>query len=84
LPHKLYTLNATKVELSLSVFLRAKFRKTKDALKIHTLLDHLGHMPHRIIITDGKTQEIEAARKLKLEPDSILIIDRAYISSIKR
>ncbi|MBW2305998.1 MAG: IS4 family transposase [Deltaproteobacteria bacterium] len=77
--HKLYTLDATTVDLCLSVFRWAKFRKTKGALKIHTLLDHRGHIPRCIIVTDGKTHEIQAARKLRLEPDSILIIDRAYI-----
>jgi len=79
LPHTLYTLDATTVELCLSVFRWAKFRKTKGALKIHTLLDHRGHIPRCVIVTDGKTHEIEVARKLKLEPDSILIIDKAYI-----
>jgi hypothetical protein len=77
--HKLYTLDATTVELCLSVFRWAKFRKTKGALKIHTLLDHRGHIPRCIVISDGKTHEIEVARKLRLEPDSILIIDEAYI-----
>jgi hypothetical protein len=77
--HKLYTLDATMVDLCLSVFRWAKFRKTKGALKIHTLLDHRGHIPRCAIITDGKAHELEVARKLKLEPDSILIIDKAYI-----
>jgi hypothetical protein len=77
--HKLYTMDATVVDLCLSVFRWAKFRKTKGALKIHTLLDHRGHIPRCVIITDGKTHEIEVARKLRLEPDSILIIDKAYI-----
>lgn len=77
--HKLYTMDATMVDLCLSVFRWAKFRKTKGALKIHTLLDHCGHIPRCAIITDGKTHEIEVARKVRLEPDSILIIDKAYI-----
>jgi len=77
--HKLYTLDATTVDLCLSVFRWARFRKTKGALKIHTLLDHRGHIPRCIIITEGKTHEIEVARKLRLEADSILIIDKAYI-----
>jgi hypothetical protein len=77
--HKLYTMDATTVDLCLSVFRWAKFRKTKGALKIHTLLDHRGHIPRCIVITDGKTHEIEVARKLRLEPDSILIIDKGYI-----
>ena len=79
LPHKLYTLDATTVDLCLSVFRWARFRTTKGALKIHTLLDHRGHIPRCIIITDGKTHEIQVARKLRLEADSILIIDKAYI-----
>ena len=72
-------MDATTVDLCLSVFRWARFRKTKSILKIHILLDHQGHFLRCIIITDGKTHEIEVARKLCLEPDSMLIIDRTYI-----
>lgn len=77
--HKLYTLDSSTVDLCLSLFSWAKFRKRKGAVKIRTLLDHRGHLPCCIIVTDGKTHDIIAARMLRFEPDSILIIDRAYI-----
>ena len=77
--HKLYTLDSSTIDLCLSLFRWAKFRKRKGAVKIHTLLDHRGHLPCCLIVTDGKTHDITAARRLRFEPDSILIIDRGYI-----
>lgn len=75
----LYTLDSTTIGLCLSLFQWARFRKRKGAVKIHTLLDHRGHIPSCVIISDGKTHDIVVARRMRLEPDSILIIDRAYI-----
>jgi hypothetical protein len=75
----LYTLDSTTIGLCLSLFRWAKFRKRKGAVKIHTLLDHRGQIPSCVIMTDGKTHDIVAARRMRLEPDSILIVDRAYI-----
>lgn len=75
----LYTLDSTIISLCISLFRWARFRKRKGAVKIHTLLDHRGHIPSCAIITDGKTPDIVAARRMRFEPDSILIIDRAYV-----
>ncbi|MFC1834457.1 IS4 family transposase [Thermodesulfobacteriota bacterium] len=47
--------------------------------KIHTLLDHRGHLPSALVISDGKGADIKAARLFHFEPDSILVVDRAYV-----
>jgi putative transposase len=63
----------------LSVFPWAKFRTTKGAIKLHTLLDHEGHVPSVLRVTTGSTHDIQQARKLHLEPGSILTFDRGYV-----
>jgi hypothetical protein len=60
----LYSLDSSIVDLCLSVFPWAKFRKTKGALKIHCLLDHRGTIPSFVVITDGKTSDITIAREI--------------------
>jgi len=80
----LYTMDSTLVNLCLSIFPWAKYRKMKGALKIHTLLDHSGCLPSFITVTDGKVHDIRVARDKhydfpSLLPDSIITVDRAYI-----
>jgi hypothetical protein len=77
----LYSLDSSLVDLCLSVFPWAKFRKTKGALKIHCLLDHRGTIPSFTVITDGKTSDITIAREISttFSKDSIITFDRAYI-----
>ena len=77
----LYTLDSSTIDLCLSVFPWAAFRKTKGALKIHCLLDHRGCIPSFITVTDGKSHDVKVAKELDLPlvPDSILTIDRGYI-----
>ena len=75
----LYSLDSSTITLCLSMFTWAKFRARKGALKLHTLLDHRGHLPSALILTDGKCADITAARRFHFEPDSILVADRAYV-----
>jgi len=77
----LYSLDSSTVELCLSVFPWAKFRKKKGALKIHCLLDHNGTIPSFVVVTDGKTGDIKVAREIStnFSKDSIVAFDRAYI-----
>jgi hypothetical protein len=77
----LFSLDASVVDLCLSVFPWAKFRKTKGAIKLHCLYDHSGALPSFVTITDGKKHDVTVAKKtdLPLSPDSIVSIDRAYI-----
>lgn len=75
----LYSIDATTIDLCLSVFPWATFRTRKGAIKIHTLLDHRGHLPSAAVVTDGKKGDITVARKMRLEPGSVLAMDRAYV-----
>ena len=77
--NKLYSLDATTIDLCLSVFPWAKFRSTKGAVKIHVGLDHEGHLPSFVTITDGKTHDVTIGRTLDLPAGSIVAIDRAYV-----
>jgi hypothetical protein len=74
----LLSLDATTIDLCAEMFDWARFRRTKGAVKIHLLLDHDGHLPRYAVITDGKTSEIEVARRLELPPGSIVVFDRGY------
>ena len=74
-----YALDATTIDLCLSLFPWAKFRKAKAAVKLHTLLDLRGNIPTTIIITDGKTHDVNILDELDLEPLAIYIMDRGYL-----
>lgn len=76
---RLFSLDATTIDLCLSMFPWAKFRRAKGAVKLHLGLDHGGHLPAFACVTDGKTSDIEAARSLRLPRDSIVAADRAYV-----
>lgn len=77
--HKLYSFDASVIDLCLSVFPWAKFRRTKGAIKLHALLDHDGHIPSVVRITTGSTHDIQEGRKFVFEPDSIFVFDRGYV-----
>jgi len=77
--NKLYSLDSTTIDLCLSVFPWAKFRRTKGAVKVHVGLDHQGFLPSFVRITDGKQHDVTVARALALPADSIVVMDRAYI-----
>lgn len=77
--NKLYSLDATIIDLCLEVFDWAKFRRAKGAIKLHLLLDHDGCLPCFGVITEGKTHEIRVARTLDWPKGSIVAIDRGYM-----
>ena len=76
--HKVYSLDASVISLSLKVFDWAKFRKAKGAVKLHLMLDLDGQIPSFCAITTGKKHEVKVARRQQYEPDSILVFDRGY------
>lgn len=76
--NKLYSLDASVIDLSLGAFPWASFRRTKSAVKIHTLLDHAGYLPAFVSITNGKTHETKVASSINLAKGSIVVEDRAY------
>jgi len=79
LKETVYALDSSTVDLCLSVFPWARFRKTKAAIKLHTLLDLRGDIPTFIWITDGKVHDVNVLDHLVPEPGAIYIMDRAYL-----
>ena len=76
--NKLMSLDGSIIDLSVSMFDWAKYRRTKGAIKLHLLLDHDGYLPSFAVVTEGKTSEIKVARTLRFAPGTILAIDRGY------
>jgi len=74
-----YALDSSTIDLCLSLFPWARFRKTKAAVKLHTLLDLRGSIPTFIWITDGKVHDVNILDLLIPEPGAIYIMDRAYL-----
>ena len=74
-----YAFDSTTVDLCLSLFPWAQFRRHKAAIKIHTLMDLRGSIPCFIRITSGKIHDVRILDELTLEPGSFYIMDRAYI-----
>jgi uncharacterized protein DUF4372/DDE family transposase len=76
--NKLLSLDASLIELCVTLFDWAKFRQTKGAVKLHLLLDHEGYLPSFALITEGRRHEIKVARTLKLPGGSVVAMDRGY------
>lgn len=76
--NKLMSLDGSVIDLSVSMYDWAKYRRRKGAIKLHLLLDHDGYLPSFAVVTEGKTSEIKVARTLRFEPGTILAIDRGY------
>lgn len=74
-----YALDSSTIDLCLSIFPWAKFRKKKAAVKMHTLLDLRGSIPTFIEITDGLCADVNILDRMIFEPASIYIMDRGYV-----
>ena len=79
LDQSLYALDSTTIDLCLSLFPWAKFRKHKAAVKMHTLLDLHGNIPTFIRITDGKVHDVNILDEIMPEPGAFYVMDRGYI-----
>jgi hypothetical protein len=79
LKNTVYALDSTTIDLCLSVFPWARFRSTKSAVKMHTLLDLRGNIPSFIHISDGKLHDVHALDILVPEAGAIYVMDRGYI-----
>lgn len=79
LENTVYALDATTIDLCLSMFPWANFRKTKGAIKLHTLLDLRGSIPTFIHISDGKLHEVNTLDILPLEAGAFYVMDRGYL-----
>ncbi len=75
-----FALDATTIDLCLSLFPWARFRKTKAAIKLHTVLDLRGNIPSFIHVTHGLVADVEALDLVPFEPGAIYIMDRGYLS----
>src|ERR1700757_1191779 len=74
-----YALDASTIDLCLSVFAWAPFRSTKAAIKLHTLLDLRGNIPSFLHISDGKLHDVNVLDLLLPEPGAIYVMDRGYV-----
>ncbi len=79
LDQNLYALDSTTIDLCLSLFPWAKFRKTKGAVKMHTLLDLHGNIPTFIDITDGKVHDVHILDEIIPEAGAFYVMDRGYV-----
>jgi hypothetical protein len=77
--NKLISMDSTTIDVCLSVFDWARFRRAKGAIKLHLLLDHDGYLPSFAVITEGKIPDIKVAQQLHFGPDTIVVDDRGYV-----
>jgi len=76
--NKLVSIDSTVIDLCLSMYDWAKFRRTKGAVKLHLVLDHDGYLPCFGLITDGKVADVKAAWQIDFAPGTIVVDDRGY------
>jgi hypothetical protein len=76
--NRLITMGSTTIDLCLSMFDWATFRRTKGAIKLHLLLDHEGYLPSFAIVTEGKRSDVKVACLFHFDPGTIVVDDRAY------
>jgi len=74
-----YALDATTIDLCMSLFPWARFRKSKSAIKLHTLIDLQGSIPVFIAITDGTVHDVNALDWIVFEAGAFYVMDRAYV-----
>jgi hypothetical protein len=74
-----YALDSTTIDLCLSLFPWAQFRRHKAAVKLHTLLDLRGSIPSWVVITAGKVHDVNLLDQLVFEPGAFYIFDRGYL-----
>ena len=74
----LYSLDASTIDLCLSVFPWANFRTTKGAVKLHVGLNHSGYLPEFVTVTEGKTHDVIVGRSLEFPKGSIVAVDKGY------
>jgi len=74
-----YALDSTTIDLCLTLFPWAKFRRHKGAIKLHTLIDLRGNIPCFVRITHGKTHDVTVLDTLPIEPGAFYVMDRGYL-----
>jgi Domain of unknown function (DUF4372)/Transposase DDE domain len=76
--NKLMSMDSTVIDLCLSMYDWAKYKRAKGAVKLHLVLDHDGYMPCFGVITDGKKADVTVAKTLTFQPGTIVVEDRGY------
>lgn len=79
LKRRIFIMDSTVIPLCLKIFDWAKFRRRKGAIKLHTILDYDSTLPVFVHVTDGKKHDITVAKEVSFPPESVLVIDRAYV-----
>jgi hypothetical protein len=79
LDQTVYALDSTTIDLCLSLFPWAKFRRRKGAVKLHTLLDLRGNIPCFVHVSDGKMHDVRVLDQLPIEPGAFYVMDRGYM-----
>jgi len=79
LAQTVYALDSTTIDLCLSLFPWAKFRRRKGAVKLHTLLDLRGNIPCFIHVSHGKMHDVNVLDQLPIEPGAFYVMDRGYV-----
>src|SRR3954451_1356970 len=79
LEETVYAPDSTTIDLCLTLFPWAKFRRRKGAIKLHTLIDLRGNLPCFVRITHGKTHDVTALDTVPIEPGAFYVMDRAYV-----
>ncbi len=74
--NSLYALDASTIDLCLSIFPWAKYKSTKSAIKLHTLPDLRGNIPSLIVITDGKGSDFQIMDEIIWQAGSIYLMDQ--------
>jgi len=77
--NKLVSMDSSIIDLSVTLFDWAHFRRTKGAIKLHLLLDHDGYLPAFAVITEGKMADVKVAPQFRFAPGTIVVEDRGYI-----
>lgn len=76
--NKLYSLDATIIDLCLSMYDWAKFRTTKGAVKLHVKLNHAGYLPNFAVITEAAVHEQKSVLDIPLDRNDVVVFDRGY------
>lgn len=76
---KIFLLDSSTISLCLNMFDWAKYRRQKGAVKLHTLLDYDGCMPHYLHLTDGKKHDVTIAKEMSIPQGSVVVADRGYL-----
>jgi hypothetical protein len=76
--HKLLSIDGSMIELCLSMFDWAAYKRAKGAVKLHLVLDHDGYLPCYAVLTDGKGSESGVAQAISFQPGTMLVFDRGY------